>query len=178
VVTTVDSSLVLDETVKKAGGNTVRTPVGDIQVAIKIVESKGIIGGEACGVFIFPDMHLAPEPFLAACKVLELMASTGKTFGDLIKTIPQYPLLQAKIVCPNEKKQSVMKALTEDLPKNLSDVKEILTVDGLGITLSQGWVLVRPSGTEPVIRITCEGPTEDIVKKILRSAEEVVRVTL
>ncbi len=178
VVTTVDSSLVLDETVKKAGGNTVRTPVGDIQVAIKVVESKGIMGGEACGVFIFPDMHLAPEPFLAACKVLELMASTGKTFGDLIKTIPQYPLLQAKIECGNEKKQSVMKALTEDLPKNLSDVKEILTIDGLGITLTQGWVLVRPSGTEPVIRITCEGPTEDIVKKILRSTEEVVRVTI
>jgi phosphoglucosamine mutase len=178
VVTTVDSSLVLDETVQKAGGNTIRTPVGDIQVAIKVAELKGVIGGEACGVFIFPDAHLAPEPFLAACKVLELMAATEKTFGDLIATIPQYPLLNGKIECPNDKKQSVMDSLAEVLPSKMSDVKEVLTVDGLGITLKQGWVLVRPSGTEPVIRITCEGPTEDVVKTILQSAEEVVRAII
>ncbi|MHA1965599.1 MAG: phosphoglucosamine mutase [Candidatus Thorarchaeota archaeon] len=178
VVTTVDSSLVLDETVQNAGGNTIRTPVGDIQVAIKVVEVKGVIGGEACGVFIFPDAHLAPEPFLAACKILELMASTGKTFGELIATIPQYPLLQGKIECPNDKKQSVMDALAEALPSKISDVKEVLTVDGLGITLKQGWVLVRPSGTEPVIRITCEGPTKEVVKKILKNTEEVIRSTI
>jgi len=178
VVTTVDSSLVLDETIEKAGGKTIRTPVGDIQVAMKVAESKAFIGGEACGVFIFPDAHLAPEPFLAACKVLELMATTGKPFGDLIETIPRYPLLKSKIECPNDKKQHVMEALAEVLPTKMSDVKQVLTVDGLGITLKQGWVLVRPSGTEPIIRITCEGPTEEIVKKILQSAEEVVRATL
>jgi phosphoglucosamine mutase len=178
VITTVDSSLVLDETVEKAGGTTLRTPVGDIQVAIKVKEEKGVIGGEACGVFIFPEAHLAPEPFLAACKVLELMASTGESFGDLITDIPQYPLLKGKIECPNDKKQSVMDTLAKTLPSKMSDVKEVLTVDGLGVTLMQGWVLVRPSGTEPVIRITCEGPTEDVVKKILQSAEEIVRTTI
>ena len=47
-----------------------------------------------------------------------------------------------------------------------------------GIMVKQGWVLVRPSGTEPVIRITCEGPTDEIVKNILQSAEEVVKTTI
>ena len=175
VVTTVDSSLVLDETVEKAGGNTIRTPVGDIQVAIKVGQTKGVIGGEACGVYIFPEAHLAPEPFLAACRVLELMALTGKSFGELIGDIPKYPLLKSKLKCPNEKKQSVMETLATDLPKKLKDVVEVLTVDGLGISLKQGWVLVRPSGTEPIIRITCEGPTEDIVKTILDDAKGVVK---
>ncbi|MGY5864902.1 MAG: phosphoglucosamine mutase [Candidatus Thorarchaeota archaeon] len=178
VVTTVDSSLVLDETVEKAGGKTIRTPVGDIQVAIKVGESNGIIGGEACGVYIFPDAHLAPEPFLAACRVLELMALTGKTFGELISDIPQYPLLKGKLKCPNEKKQPVMDTLARVLPKKMKDTVEVLTVDGLGISLKQGWVLVRPSGTEPLIRITCEGPTEKIVQKILETAEEVVKSTI
>ena len=178
VVTTVDSSLVLDETVEKAGGKTIRTPVGDIQVAMKVAEEKGVIGGEACGVFIFPDAHLAPEPFLAACKVLELMATSGKTFGDLIADIPQYPLLKGKIDCPNDKKQTVMDALAKALPSKMSDVKEILTVDGLGITLKQGWVLVRPSGTEPVIRVTCEGQTNEDVEEILKTAEDVVKTTV
>jgi phosphoglucosamine mutase len=178
VITTVDSSLVLDETVEKAGGKTIRTPVGDIQVAIKVEETKGVIGGEACGVYIFPEAHLAPEPFLAACRVLELMARTGKSFGELITDIPQYPLLKGKLKCPNEKKQSVMDALAKDLPKKMKDTVEVLTVDGLGISLKQGWVLVRPSGTEPVIRITCEGPTEEVVSKILKTAESVVKSTI
>ena len=95
----------LDEVVERAGGNTIRTPVGDIQVSIKIREEDGIHGGEACGVYVFPDFHLAPEPFLAACKVLELMAKTGKSFGQLIGEIPIYPLLKAKISVPNVPKQ-------------------------------------------------------------------------
>lgn len=178
VVTTVDSSLVLDETVERAGGNIIRTPVGDIQVAVKVVESKGVIGGEACGVFIFPDAHLAPEPFLAACKVLELMAKTGKSFGELIAAIPQYPLLKSKIACANDKKERVMSTLATRLPEKVGDVKEVLTVDGLGITSSQAWVLVRPSGTEPVIRITCEGQSREAAEKILKITEEVVRTTV
>jgi phosphoglucosamine mutase len=178
VVTTVDSSLVLDETVEKAGGSTIRTPVGDIQVAIKIGETKGVIGGEACGVYIFPEAHLAPEPFLAACRVLELMARTGKGFGELIADIPRYPLLKSKLKCPNEKKQPVMDKLATELPAKLKDRVEVITVDGLGISLKEGWVLVRPSGTEPVIRITCEGPTEDIVKGILKTSEEVVEAII
>ncbi|MCK5151967.1 MAG: phosphoglucosamine mutase [Candidatus Thorarchaeota archaeon] len=174
VVTTVDSSKVLDEAVERAGGNTVRTPVGDIQVAMKIKEVEGVHGGEACGVFLFPEFHLAPEPFLASCKVLELMAKTGKSFGQLMGDIPIYPLMKTKISVPNEKKASVMKALTDALPEAMGDVNEVITVDGLGISLDQGWVLVRPSGTEPVIRITCEAPSQEIVQRILDTAKEAV----
>jgi phosphoglucosamine mutase len=178
LVTTVDSSLVLDETVKKGGGKTVRTPVGDIQVAIKVKETDAVMGGEACGVFILPEMHLAPEPFLAACKILEKMARTGKSLAELISGIPAYPLMKTKLKCPNGKKAQVMETLAEVLPKALKNVMQVLTVDGLGITLKEGWVLVRPSGTEPVIRITCEGPTEALVKKVLNEAKPVVEKTI
>ena len=136
------------------------------------------MGGEACGVFILPEFHLAPEPFLAACRVLEKMARTGKSFGELIKDIPIYPIDKAKLKCPNEKKSSVMQNLSESLPKGLSDVVEVITVDGLGITLKEGWILVRPSGTEPVIRITCEGPTEELVSSTLNAAKKIVETTI
>ncbi len=178
VVTTVDSSLVLDKTVEESGGKIIRTPVGDIQVAIKVEESKGVIGGEACGVFIFPEIHLAPEPFLATCKILELMARSGKSFGELIAQIPKYPLLKSKLNCPNDKKQVVMDSLATTLPGKMEDTVEVLTVDGLGISLKQGWVLVRPSGTEPVIRITCESSDENITRQILQTAEDVVKTTI
>ncbi len=174
VVTTVDSSRALDESIEKHGGKTERTPVGDIQVAVKVKELGAIHGGEACGVFIFPEYHLAPDPFLAFCRVLEIMAKTGKSFDELISNIPIYPLKKSKIKVPNEYKQSVMEKLAEELPKSLTGVKEVLTVDGIGLFLENGWVLVRPSGTEPVIRITCEGQSENEVIGILESTQTIV----
>ena len=178
LVTTVDSSLVLDETVQKRGGKTIRTPVGDIQVAIKVRETDAVMGGEACGVFILPEFQLAPEPFLATCRILEKMARTGRSFGNLIADIPVYPLMKAKLRCPNEKKMLVMQELAKALPEGLEDVIQILTVDGLGITLKEGWILVRPSGTEPVIRITCEGPTQTSVERVLNATKQVVEKTI
>ncbi|MFW9958918.1 MAG: phosphoglucosamine mutase [Candidatus Odinarchaeota archaeon] len=178
IVTTVDSSLVLDETVQKRGGEVIRTPVGDIQVAMKVKETGAVMGGEACGVFIFPEFQLAPEPFLAACRILEMMARTGRSFGDLIGDIPVYPLIKAKVRCPNEKKTHVMQELTKALPKALENVAQILTVDGIGVILKEGWILVRPSGTEPLIRITCEGPTRKLVEKVLSTAQHVVEKTI
>lgn len=174
IVTTVDSSRVLDETVEKAGGRTIRTPVGDIQVAIKVRETGALLGGEACGVFIFPEFHLAPEPFLAACKVLELIARRDQSFGEIIQAIPEYPLSKTKLDCRNDLKMGVMTALRESLPAAFSNVVDVVTVDGLGVSLKQGWVLVRPSGTEPVIRITCEAPTRQRVQTIMRRANAVV----
>ncbi len=178
IVTTVDSSKVVDETVEQAGGRTIRTPVGDIQVAVKIREEKGLFGGEACGVFIHPDFHLAPEPFLTSCHVLEMMASQGKGFGELISEIPVYPLKKSKLQCPNSKKPAVMDRLAEVLPDEMNDITDILTVDGLGISLKGGWLLVRPSGTEPVIRITCEAQSEEAVQEILDRATSVISNTI
>jgi phosphoglucosamine mutase len=178
IVTTVDSSLVLDETVEKAGGKTLRTPVGDIRVAMEMRNSSASFGGEACGVFIYSDYLHAPEPFLTACKILELMAKTGKSFGSLISDIPVYPLRKAKLECPNSKKKEVMEALANNLPEALTGSVDILTVDGLGITLKEGWVLVRPSGTEPVIRITCEAQSSASVERILDEARKVVENTI
>jgi phosphomannomutase/phosphoglucomutase len=178
IVTTVDSSKVLDEIVKKNGGEIVRTPVGDIQVAVKLKELDGIMGGEACGVFIFPSFHMAPEPFLAACRILETMAHTGKSFGELASEIPIYPLSKTKIQVANEKKEPVMEELSTILPKEVDRVQDVITVDGIGLVLDDGWVLVRPSGTEPVIRITCEATTDDRVHEILISCKQIVEKTI
>ena len=175
VVTTVDSSMVLDKTVEDAGGKTIRTPVGDIQVAMKVKEVGAVFGGEACGVFIFPEFHLAPEPFLAACRLLEMMAREGQSFGSLIAEIPRHPMRRVKVECPNDSKEHVMASLQKKIPSALDGVKDVITVDGLGVTLKEGWVLIRPSGTEPVIRITCEAPNEDLLESILKKSEAVVR---
>ncbi len=178
VVTTVDSSLVLDETVEKAGGNTIRTPVGDIEVALKIKEARATLGGEACGVYILPWFHLAPEPFLASCMILELIAEKKQSFAELISEIPEYPLTKGKVHCDNSMKAGVMKKLQDLLPQNLGKIREIVKVDGIGLFLDDGWILVRPSGTEPVIRVTCEAFSEDRVNSLLAQAKDIVSETV
>ncbi|MBS3794812.1 MAG: phosphoglucosamine mutase [Candidatus Thorarchaeota archaeon] len=178
VVTTVDSSLVLDETVEKAGGNTVRTPVGDIEVAMKIKELGAAIGGEACGVYILPEFHLAPEPFLAVCMILELIAEQNQSFGELISKIPAYPLTKGKVRCENSMKPKVMQQLQSLLPNKLGKPREIVTVDGIGLFLDDSWILVRPSGTEPVIRVTCEASSEKQANSLLAKAKDIVSQTV
>ena len=71
-----------------------------------------------------------------------------------------------------------MNTLTDVLPKTVNDVQDVLTVDGIELTTNLGRVLVRPSGTEPVIRITCEARTEEAVATLLRTAEEIVTDTV
>jgi phosphoglucosamine mutase len=178
VVTTVDSSLVLDETVEKAGGNTVRTPVGDIEVAMKIKELGAAIGGEACGVYILPEFQLAPEPFLAVCMILELIAEQTQSFGELISKIPAYPLTKGKVRCENSMKPKVMQQLQSLLPEKLGKPREIVTVDGIGLFLDDSWILVRPSGTEPVIRVTCEASSEKQANSLLAKAKDIVSQTV
>ncbi len=174
IVTTVDSSQIVEQTVTAAGGKTIRTPVGDIQVAMKMREENAVFGGEACGVFIFPEFHLAPEPFLAICRVLEMMARTNKRLGELLEQVPVYPLRKTKVNCDNDKKNDVMAILKDRLPKIMSETTNVLTVDGLAVFVREGWVLVRPSGTEPVIRITCEATSEETVERLLQDSKRAV----
>ena len=102
------------------------------------------------------------------------MAITERSFGDLISEIPVYPLMKTKIQCPNEKKTSAMDNLAKILPNEISNVVDVITVDGIGLSLKDGWILVRPSGTEPVIRITCESSSDEYVRKILENSKAIV----
>jgi phosphoglucosamine mutase len=67
-----------------------------------------------------------------------------------------------------------MKNLVKILPKEIGNVREVITVDGIGLNLQDGWILVRPSGTEPVIRITCEASSDERVKEILEKSRAIV----
>ena len=177
VVTTVDASSVVDDRVAERGGKVVRTRVGDVSVAVAIKKHKAIFGGEPSGAWIFPSVHLVPDGPLAAAKILKLLDLTAKKLSELLDALPEYPTVREKLACPNERKARTMKKLEPKLKKEFPDA-EALTIDGIRLELKDGWVLVRPSGTEPYIRVTAEGRTPARAKEIAGKAAKILKGTM
>lgn len=179
VITTVDASGTIDECVSEKKGRVVRTRVGDVSVATEIKKRDAIFGGEPSGAWIFPMVHLAPDGPLAAAKILELLDSRGKSFSELLDSIPEHPTARRKLACPNEKKSVVMKMFRTKMRKEFKGISDVLTIDGIRLSLKDDtWVLVRPSGTEPCIRITAGGKTESEVAKIAEKTSKILKSLL
>jgi phosphoglucosamine mutase len=175
VVTHVGASMSIDTMVKEAGGDVIRTPVGDSFITEAMAEYKAVFGGEPVGAWVFPEHHMCPDGVLGALKVLEALDYLGKTLDEFIQGAPVYPLDRAKIECSNEKKQSTMKAINANYQEAFKDVESVSSVDGVRIETSTGWTLIRPSGTEPLIRVTVEGKTEADVGYLMEKSKELVR---
>jgi phosphoglucosamine mutase len=139
-----------------------------------MAQHKAVFGGEPVGAWIFPEHHMCPAGVLGALKILEALDFLDQTIEEFIETVPTYPQHRVKLECPNNKKQSVMKVISEKYQKIFKDVESVSTVDGVRLEMSNGWVLIRPSGTEPVIRITVEGRTQQDIKKIIEQAKQLV----
>lgn len=174
VVTTVDASMVVEDAVEKAGGKVIRTKVGDVNVAVEVRKQGCRFGGEPSGAVIFPDVHLAPDGPLGAVKILMMLEELGRPLSELADELPSYPTARKKIPCPNEKKEKVMRFVLENLPDALGAIA-LSTVDGVRVETEDGWVLVRPSGTEPYIRITAESRKKEDVEILIEKTAKVVK---
>ncbi len=160
----VDTSRVVDDMLK--GIKISRTKVGDVYVAEKLKEIKGEFGGEPSGAWIFPEISLCPDGIYAAARLVEIVEKEGM-FSDLLGSIPEYPVKRGAFPCQDKKKS--MARITE----RLKGFGKVDTLDGIRADLDDGWILVRPSGTEPKIRITVE--SQDRCDELFKKAEEIVK---
>jgi len=149
IVTPVNASSAVEEAVKKEGGTVTYTAVGSPTVAREMMRSGAIFGGEENGGLIFPEHQFCRDGAMSAAKMLECIVKHGKLSKQLA-TLPVYYTFKIKFECPDDKKQKLLKALEESitLEKN--------TIDGLKIVFQDGWVSMRPSGTEPIFRVYSE----------------------
>ena len=157
-VVPVNTSSAVEEVVKKAGGTVTYTAVGSPIVAREMIRSNAVFGGEGNGGFIFSEHQFCRDGAMAAAKMLESIAKNGK-LSEQLKTIPKYCMFKIKFECPNEKKE----ALLESLEKSIKEEKN--TTDGLKVIFKDGWVSLRPSGTEPIFRIYSESKDEGTAKE-------------
>ena len=148
------------------------TKVGAPIVARKIFEVNAVFGGEENGGLIFPEHQFCRDGGMATMAMLELLAVKNKNISELVEEIPKYYLIKTKVKCNNKKE--VMKKLKEKMAANKFDF-----TDGIKAFFDNGWVLIRPSGTEPIIRIYAEGKSrkgaEKIAEKYKKMVEEMVK---
>ncbi|MCK5547687.1 MAG: phosphoglucosamine mutase, partial [Thermoplasmata archaeon] len=161
VVTPVSSSQCVEDVVLEAGGDIHYTKVGAPLVARTMFEKGAVFGGEENGGMIFPKHQYCRDGAMAAARILEIMAKRKKKLSALLREIPHYEQFKTKVHCPDGAKKQVIKKLTAALKKKGS---EISTIDGIKLFDKKGWVLIRPSGTEPIVRIFSEGKTKKNAK--------------
>ena len=167
VVTTVEASMCLEKTIEPLRGRVVRTRVGDVDVATAVRRHKAIFGGEPCGAWIHPQYHYCPDGILSSVLLLKALEDEDKNLSSFISDVPRYPTLRRKLPCPHEAKSVVMDYLEETLPSIYPEIQEKLDIDGVRLNLKNGWILVRPSGTESLIRITAEAESVEDVENIM-----------
>jgi phosphomannomutase/phosphoglucomutase len=102
---------------------------------------------------------------MSLATLLEILAREKRPLSELISEIPSYEMLKTKIVCPNEKKERIMNLLAEEM-RNHHDIIDIDRTDGLKLHMTDGWVLMRPSGTEPIFRVYVEAKEKNKAEQI------------
>ena len=155
VVTPVSSSSLVEDVVRKAGGILVYTAVGSPIVARKMMDIGAVFGGEENGGLIFPEHQYCRDGGMTVAKMLESIVFFGP-LSEQLKELPVYHVEKRKIVCSNQQKEEIMRSLAERCADDRLDC-----TDGLKVLFDDGWVLIRPSGTEPIFRIYSESRDPD-----------------
>ena len=153
VVTPVSASQSVEDVVRPLGGEVVYTRVGSPVVTREMQRRHAVFGGEENGGLIFPSFQLARDGAMTAAAVLELLAQRGLTLAEAVKDLPAYTLVKEKVHCPVDLRERVLESLAVQIE---AAGGKIVTLDGLKVFGPDGWILMRPSGTEPLIRVFAE----------------------
>ena len=158
IVTTVATSQAIYDVAEEFNGKVISTAVGDLLVARKLKDEEGLFGGEENGGLIFPDFVYGRDAVMTVAKILEIVAKESKPLSELVGELPVYYASKMKIECPDDEKEFVMSSIADEI-KTTTDFELDLT-DGVKILKEDGWVIIRPSGTEPIFRCFAESDSQ------------------
>jgi phosphomannomutase len=166
VVTNLSTSRLLDDVTAAAGVELVRAPVGEINVARRMEAVGATVGGEGNGGVILPDVHLTRDAPLAAALILQLLAEESLPLSELAAGIGRYEIVKEKVPRPSGSLDDAYSALARQLA-----APEVDRQDGLRLAWPEqrSWAHLRPSGTEPIVRIIAEAPTREEAQGLVES---------
>jgi phosphomannomutase len=170
VAINMSTSRMIEDIARAAGCECHRAAVGEANVVEKMRAVNAVIGGEGNGGVIDPRVGWIRDPFIGIARILSLMAEERKPLSAMIAELPNYQIVKRKISIS----QSALSGVKERLKTHWPSAKVNLE-DGIRIDLPEGWLHVRGSNTEPVVRVIAEAQTTTAAERLCDCAEVLMR---
>jgi phosphomannomutase len=167
VVTNLSTSRVVGDVAAAFGCRLVRSPVGEINVARRMERERAVIGGEGNGGVILPDLHLTRDAPLGCALILQHLVDTGKSLRGAALEWPSYSIVKTKSAFPRERVGEGYAALQREMPGGVANLDDGLRIDWND---RSEWLHLRPSGTEPIVRLIAEAPEEASASRVIEDA--------
>jgi len=155
VVVNLSTSRAVDDVAAAHGCRVVKSKIGEINVVETMKAENAVIGGEGNGGVIYPEINYARDSFTGMALALHYLAARRKPVSALVGALPRYKMTKSALRCPLDRAQEVVAFLTEKY-----GTKKLDLADGVKIPFGRSWALVRPSNTEPILRIVTEAPDD------------------
>ncbi len=163
IVTPISSSQIIEEIAEKYGGEVVYTPVGSVYVSNLMLKIRADLGGEENGGIFYAPHVAARDGGITTAMIYRIIAEARKPLSKLVAELPKSYIVKDKVPCPDSIKAEVTEAI-----RNLPRKEKVLDIDGIKVWIPpRSWILIRPSGTEPIFRILAEAPTKGKALKIV-----------
>lgn len=164
VVYELSCSMAVEEYVKKLGGIPLVERVGHTFIMDKMISEKALLGGEKSSHFYFADVYGMDDGVFASLRMAEILSKSDEKLSEMVASLPQYPSVYEKnFECPDNLKFAVIEKVRSQFKRY---GLETLDIDGVKLIEEDGWVILRASNTEPVVRISAEARTEEKLKKL------------
>lgn len=170
VVINMSTSRICEDIARRFDCLCYRSAVGEANVVEKMREVGAVIGGEGNGGVIDPRVGFVRDPFIGMGLILNLLANTGKTLSALVADLPAYSIIKEKYTVERDRLPSLFAALTSRWPE-----ARVNRLDGLRLDWPDRWIHVRPSNTEPIVRVIAEAPQEEEARQLCQEVGDLLQ---
>lgn len=168
-ISEVKCSQTMYDDITKNGGNAIMWKTGHSMIKQKMKEVKAELAGEMSGHIFFQDRYMGfDDAVYATCRLLEIVADTGKSVGQLLADVPQtFNTPEIRMECPDHIKFGVVEKVTEYFRQR----EDVIDIDGVRVLFGDGWGLVRASNTQPALVLRFEAMTRKRLEEIRGTVE-------
>lgn len=156
------TSQVIDDIAESYQVTCHRTRVGEANVSARMMEVGAVAGGEGNGGMILPEFHLVRDAGVGMALILNMLSSTRKSVSELVTSLPAYYMIKASYPVGEHDPMELVEAAGGSYAND-----EISRIDGIRISLPEGWMQMRPSNTEPILRVYAEAGDEAVARRYL-----------
>jgi phosphomannomutase len=162
VVANLSTTSAVADVAKKFGCPVFLTKIGEVNVTDTMQQQSAVIGGEGNGGVIYPRINFARDSLVGIALVLHLLAESGKSVTELLETVPRYYVVKEKIACASDRIAGVLRTVRQEFAQYQLDTR-----DGVKVVMPDGWLLVRGSNTEPIVRVVAEAKSEERAREMV-----------